>query len=66
MILVTQSFPATYTDEMGKIRYIGIWEFPASTVQWLGLGTFIAMGLGLVPGGGTKILQVVWHGQKMN
>ena len=51
---------------MGKRRYIGIWEFPASTVQWLGLGTFIAMGLDLVPGGGTKILQVVRHGQKMN
>lgn len=34
-------------------------------VQWLGLGTFIAKGLGSIPGQGTKIPQDTWHGQKL-
>ena len=33
-------------------------------VQWLGLGTFTAVGLGLIPGQGTKIPQAVRHGLK--
>ena len=33
-------------------------------VWWLGLRAFIAIGQGLIPGWGTKILQAVWHGQK--
>ena len=33
-------------------------------VQRLGLGTFIAKGLGSIPGQGTKIPQDTWHGQK--
>ena len=34
-------------------------------VQRLGLGTFIAKGLGSIPGQGTKIPQDTWHGQKL-
>ena len=33
-------------------------------VQWLGLGAFMARGLGSIPGEGTKILQAAWQGQK--
>ena len=29
--------------------------------QWLELRAFTAMGLGLIPGWGTKIMQAVWH-----
>ena len=29
-------------------------------VRWLGLGTFLAMGLGSIPGRGTKIPQAIW------
>ena len=32
-------------------------------VRWLGLHTFTAEGVGSIPGQGTKILQVMWHGQ---
>ena len=35
-------------------------------VQWLGLCAFIAEGLGLIPGRGTKILQATWHAKKTN
>ena len=30
-------------------------------VQWLRLGAFTAVGLGSIPGQGTKILQALWH-----
>ena len=33
--------------------------------QWLGLYAFIAKVMGLIPGQGTKILQIMWHGQKI-
>ena len=33
-------------------------------IQWLGLGTFIAMGLDLIPGQVTKILQATWCSKK--
>ena len=35
-------------------------------VQWLGLGAFTAVGLGSIPGWGTKILQLrpMWHSRK--
>ena len=33
---------------------------------WLGLSTFTAMGTGLVPGWGTKILQASWYSQHRN
>ena len=33
-------------------------------VQWLELGAFTAEGPGSIPGGGTKILQVMLHGNK--
>ena len=33
-------------------------------VQWLGLGALAAVGLGLIPGWGTKILQAEWHGKE--
>ena len=32
-------------------------------VQWLGLSTFTAEGLGSIPGQGTKIPQAARHGQ---
>ena len=32
-------------------------------VQWLGLYIFTAEGVSLIPGWGTKILQVVWFDQ---
>ena len=35
-------------------------------VQWLGLGTFTAVGLGSIPVQGIKIRQAMWHGQKEN
>ena len=41
----------------GKIR-----DFP--DVQWLGLGTFTAMGQGSIPGQGTKIPQAARRDQK--
>ena len=34
-------------------------------VQWLGLHTFTAEGVGSIPGQGTKILQAAWCGQKI-
>lgn len=34
-------------------------------VQWLGLYTSTAQGMGLIPGQGTKIPHVPWHGQKL-
>ena len=33
-------------------------------VRWLGLRAIIALGQGLIPGWGIKILQAVWYGQK--
>ena len=33
-------------------------------IQWLGLGTFTAEGLGSIPGGGTKISQAMWSSKK--
>ena len=33
-------------------------------IQWLGLRTFTAKGLGSIPGRGTKIPQAVQHGQR--
>ena len=32
-------------------------------VQWLGLGAFTAVGLGSIPGWGTKIPQAMWCSQ---
>ena len=34
-------------------------------VQWLGLYSFTAEGVGSIPGWGTKILQAVWCSQKI-
>ena len=36
----------------------------AGGVQWLRLSAFTAVGLGSVPGRGTKNPQAAWHGQK--
>ena len=36
------------------------------TVQWLGLQAFTNVGLGLIPGWGTKILQATQCGQGKN
>ena len=33
-------------------------------VQWLGLCTSTAGGMGLIPGWGNKILPATWHGQE--
>ena len=33
-------------------------------VQWLGLHSLIAKGLGLIPDQGTEILPAAWRGQK--
>ena len=41
-----------------------IWLRNFLAVQWLGLSAFTAMGLGLIPGQGTKIPQAVWCSQK--
>ena len=35
-------------------------------VQWLGLCSFIAKGLGSIPGWGTKIPQAIWYRKKKN
>ena len=35
-------------------------------VQWLGLGTFTAEGLGSISGRRSKIPQAAWRGQKEN
>lgn len=32
--------------------------------QWSGLGTFTALGAGLIPGGGSKISQATWCHQR--
>ena len=34
------------------------------TIEWLRLWAFNARDMGLIPGWGTKILHVVWHGQE--
>ena len=34
-------------------------------VQWFGLYTFTAEGMGLIPGRGIKILQAMQHDQKL-
>ena len=39
-------------------------EGTSLAIQWLGLYTFTAKGLGSIPGRGTKIPQVVQDGQK--
>ena len=33
-------------------------------LQWLGLGTFTAVGPGLIPGPGTKIRSITWPQEK--
>ena len=33
-------------------------------VQWSGLHTFTAKGLGSIPAQGTKMPEAAWHGQK--
>ena len=33
-------------------------------VQWLGLSTITVVGLDLIPGRGTKILQTIWYEQQ--
>ena len=35
-------------------------------IQWLGLGTFTAVGLGSIPGQGTKILQAAMREEILN
>ena len=42
-----------------NLRYFG----NSLAVQWSGLGTFTAEGLGSIPGQGTKIPQAMWCGQ---
>ena len=37
------------------------WEFPGSPV----VSAFAAEGMGSIPGQGTKILQAVWHSEKL-
>ena len=39
-----------------------VWDFPGSSV--VKNAHFNAWGMGSIPGQGTKILQVTWHGQK--
>ena len=39
-----------------------VWDFPGSSV--VKNAHFNAGGMGSIPGQGTKILQVTWHGQK--
>ena len=36
------------------------------SVQWLGLWTFTAKGLGWIPGWANKISQATWHSQKID
>ena len=43
-------------------KKVAKWNSPE--VQWLGLSTFTAVGLGSIWGQGTKIPQAEWHGQK--
>ena len=33
-------------------------------VQWLGLHAFNTEGAGLIPGWGTNVSQITWHGRK--
>ena len=48
-----------------KIKLKKLGQFRNSlVVQWLGLSTFTAVGLGLIPGWGTKYLQSHMVGQK--
>ena len=44
------------------LRKSKVWEFPG--VQWFGLGTLTAEGLGSIPGQGTKISHGSQCGQK--
>ena len=50
-------------------RFSAIWNKTKNLgsslmVQWLGLHTATAGGLGSIPGWGTKIPQTIWHSQK--
>ena len=55
---------------INKYKYIVFFVFlklylrTSLAVQWLGLHTFTAVGLGSIPGRGTKIPQASRHGQK--
>ena len=51
-----------FVCELATLRciYLG----PFLMVQWLGLGTFCAVGPDLIPGLGTKIPQVAQYDQK--
>ena len=57
MLVAISERKAYLTDPNEKPAYVR----NSLEVQWLGLGTFTSMGLGLIPGWGTKILKVKWH-----
>ena len=58
---VSSSHQVTTRDtEMRKSKCQG----SSLVVQWLGLCTFTARGLGSIPGRGTKILQAICQGKK--
>ena len=51
--------------EMAKSWHLRRPRWDILVVQWLRLCLFSAWDTGSIPGQGTKILQVMWHGQKI-
>ena len=59
--------PSDHFTSPGKLCWVSLkrpnpWN--SLVVQWLGLGSFTAVGPGSIPGLGTKILQAMHRGQK--
>ena len=47
------------------VLYVRVTVRASLVAQWLGLCASTAQGMGLIPGWGTKIPHVPWHGQNM-
>ena len=61
--LVSRSQMTRMSNQMLIFHLVKIFDLGNFlTVQWLGLNTSTAQGLGFIPGWGTKILQVKQHG----
>jgi len=56
------------SDLLVPVIYYCVTNHPTQTflmVPWLGLCASTAGGMGLIPGGGSKILCAMWYGQKI-
>ena len=63
-LAICNSFWSIYFFPYGFVRALYFKDTDGLAVQWLGLCTFTAEGMGLTPGQGIKIPQATWYGQK--